>query len=451
MPSPAALRKIRPVQLVAVIFFTVSGGPYGLEPLLSYAGDHAALVILLLTPLLWDVPAIFTVLELNSMMPVTGGYYKWVKYALGTRWGFYEGWWTWLYTFVDLAIYPVLFVQYASFFYPVLLQYQVPVCLLIIWASAGLNILGIVPVGKVSLFLSAVVLAPVLILIVLAIHHHPGPLTIPAPSLKRLTFPSFGMALYTVMWNCLGWDNITTYAEEVEKPVRSYLVSMFIAFALVIIVYFFITWITQQSGINHDTLTNNGFPALGVLIAGNWLGVVIAIGGMASTLGIYAAVLLSVSRVPQVMAGDNLLPSGLNKLHKRFKTPYISIIICSLVVSFMILWTFADLLIIDVTVYGAGLSLEYIALVQLRIKEPDKKRPFRIPLSITGLCLVLLLPFIVYGVALGGALSSTPKALTAAGFAITALLSAEVAWRIILLSRPHLKNSFPRPHSSEKK
>jgi amino acid transporter len=441
MPSAVALKKIRPIQLIAVIFFTVSGGPYGLEPLLSYAGDHGALVLLLLTPLLWDVPAIFTILELNSMMPITGGYYKWVKYAMGTRWGFYEGWWTWLYTFVDLAIYPVLFVQYASFFFPVLLQYQVPVCLLIIWVSAGVNILGIVPVGKISLFLSAVVLAPVIILIVLAIHHHSGALTFPAPSLKGITFPSFGMALYTVMWNCLGWDNITTYAEEVEKPVRSYLVSMIIAFILIMVVYFFVIWIAQQSGINHDTLTNDGFPALGVLVGGHWLGVVIAVGGMASTLGIYAAVLLSVSRVPQAMSDDRLLPASLHKLHPRFKTPYVSIIICSLVVSFMILWTFADLLIIDVTVYGAGLSLEYISLVKLRQKEPDKARPFRIPLGITGLCVVLILPFIVYTVALGGALSSTPEALNAVLFTVGALLSAEVVWRIILINKPYLKGS----------
>lgn len=439
MPSAAALKKIRPIQLIAVIFFTVSGGPYGLEPLLSYAGDHGALLILLLTPLLWDLPAIFTVLELNSMMPITGGYYKWVKYALGTRWGFYEGWWTWLYTFVDLAIYPVLFVQYASFFFPVLLQYQVPVCLLIIWASAGLNILGIVPVGKVSLFLSAAVLAPVIVLIVMAIHHHIGGLVVPAPSLKGINFSSFGMALYTVMWNCLGWDNITTYAEEVEQPVRSYRISMVIAFLLVMVVYLLITWVAQQSGINHDTLTNDGFPALGVLVGGRWLGIVIAAGGMASTLGIYAAVLLSVSRVPQVMSEDNLLPKGLNKLHRKFKTPYISIIICSIVVSFMILWTFADLLIIDVTVYGAGLSLEYVSLIRLRLKEPHKERPFRIPLGVTGLCLALLLPFVVYAVALGGALSSTPEALKAAAFAIGTLLSAEIAWRIILLTRPHLK------------
>jgi predicted cobalt transporter CbtA len=107
----------------------------------------------------------------------------------------------------------------------------------------------------------------------------------------------------------------------------------------------------------------------------------------------------------------------------------------------MVLWTFADLLIIDVTVYGAGLSLEYIALVKLRLKEPLKVRPFRIPLSITGLCLVLIFPFVVYAVALGGALSSTPEALKAAVFAVAALLSAEVVWRIILIRKPHLKTN----------
>src|ERR1700753_1833594 len=137
MPSSTTLKKIRPLQLVAVIFFTVSGGPYGLEPLISYAGQHAAILVLLITPMLWDLPAIFTVLELNSMMPITGGYYKWVKHALGTRWGFYEGWWTWMYTFIDLAIYPALFVTYLGYFIPGIGAYQrYIICLVFIWSSA---------------------------------------------------------------------------------------------------------------------------------------------------------------------------------------------------------------------------------------------------------------------------------------------------------------------------
>src|ERR1700712_106375 len=304
MTSNRYVKKIKPIQLIAVIFFTVSGGPYGLEPLLDYAGQHGAILLLLLTPLLWDIPAIYTVLELNSMMPVTGGYYKWVKYALGTRWGFYEGWWTWLYTFVDLAIYPVLFVQYASFFFPELGAYKIPVCLVIIWASAGLNILGIVPVGRVSLFLGVAVLTPFLVLVFSFFHHHSGGLAIPSPSLKGISYPAMGMALYTVMWNCLGWDNVTTYAQEVEKPVRSYLVSIFFAFALVLVVYFFTILVAQQSHIDFRTLTEGGFPVLGVLIGGRWLGILIAGGAMASTLGIYSAVLLSVSGVPKVMADD---------------------------------------------------------------------------------------------------------------------------------------------------
>src|SRR4051812_39703970 len=104
-------QKLRPLQLAAVIFLTVSGGPYGLEPLLQQAGAGAALLLLLITPILWDIPTILTVLELNSMLPLNGGYYQWVKRALGLRFAFYEGWWSWLYTFADLAIYPVLFVS----------------------------------------------------------------------------------------------------------------------------------------------------------------------------------------------------------------------------------------------------------------------------------------------------------------------------------------------------
>jgi len=436
------LKKIRPIQLVAVIFFTVSGGPYGLEPLLTYAGQHGAILLLLLTPLLWDVPAIYTVLELNSMMPVTGGYYKWVKYALGNRWGFYEGWWTWLYTFVDLAIYPVLFVIYAGFFFPGADAYKVPLCLVFIWASAGLNILGIVPVGKVSLFLGAIVLTPFIILYVLAFYHHAGSIALPALSLKGISFPSLGMALYTIMWNCLGWDNTTTYAEEVENPIQSYLTSTFIAFAIVIVVYFLVIWVSQFSGISAARLKDEGFPAVATIIGGHWLGALIAVGGMASCLGIYASVLLSVSRVPMVMAEDKLLPSKLNKQHKRFNTPYISIIVCSVVVSAMVHWDLEALFIIDVTIYGAGLALEYISLIKLRINEPDTYRPFKIPLGVKGLCMVIALPTIIYFVAFTGALSSTQNGVMAALFAFILLCSAELLWQIVKRRKAFIKQEF---------
>jgi amino acid transporter len=426
-------KRLRPIQLAAVIFLTVSGGPYGLEPLLSYAGKNSALLLLMVTPFLWDVPSIFMVLELNSMMPVTGGYYQWVKRALGQRWAFYEGWWTWLYTFVDLAIYPVLFVEYASFFYPQITAYKIPICLAIVWFGAGLNIRGIVRVGKTSVVLGTAVIAPFLIMFVMLLFHHSTPLTFPSFSLKGASLSTTGMALYTVMWNFLGWDNATTYAEEVDKPIRSYLISIAITFCLVFVLYGLTIYTTQQAGIDFDFLKENGFPALGQMIGGRWLGVLLSIGGMASMLGIFSAVLLSMSRIPKVMADDKLLPAKLNSLHPKFNTPHISIIVCASIVSIMVNLKFTDLIILDVMLYGAGLLLELISLVALRIKEPDTYRPFKIPLGVPALCAVILLPLTLLIIALSGAFIASDRSLNLALSALIALASAEVGWQIIRL------------------
>ncbi len=336
MPAATAIaprKKLRTIQLAAVIFLTVSGGPYGLEPLINQAGAHAALLLLLITPLLWDIPTIFVVLELNSLMPVNGGYYQWVKRALGLRFAFYEGWWTWLYTFADLAIYPVLFVQYLSFFYPGAVDYQVPICLGVIWVSAGINILGIVPVGRVAMILSVLVFIPFLLLFGWSFAAHHGHFNLPHQSLDGASLPTVGLGLYTVMWNFIGWDNVTTYAGEVSKPVRTYLVSVGLAFLLVLGIYLIATVIALDAHIDPKVLEDKGFPVLGQMLGGYNLGALVAMGGMASALGLFSAVLLSVSRIPKVMADDGLMPALLHRLHPKFKSPYISILCCAVVVS----------------------------------------------------------------------------------------------------------------------
>jgi amino acid transporter len=442
MPSAQpSLKKLKLIPLAAVIFFTVSGGPYGLEPLLGYAGKNGALVLLLITPILWDIPAILTVFELNSMMPVNGGYYQWVKRALGMRMAFYEGWLTWLYTFVDLAIYPVLFITYAAYFFPKAEAYKVPICLFIIWSSALVNILGIVPVGKVSAVLSSMVIVPFAALAIAGFMQHPGHYEVPALSLKGIGFSSVGMGLYVVMWNFLGWDNATTYAGEVNNPIKSYLKATAITFVAVIAVYFFTVLTAIQSGMSLDTITDKGFPFLGLYIGGNWLGCLLSAGGMACVLGLYSAVLLSVSRVPKVMADDGLMPKRLEALHPKYNSPYVSILVCSVVVSVMIILSFKELLIMDVTLYGAGLALEFISLIVLRIKAPNEHRPFKIPLNVFGLFVMVLFPMGVFGVAVAGAVSQSEETLKPLLYALGIMISAEVLWQIIIWRKPELKRA----------
>ena len=441
MPTDSrSIKKLRLLPLAAVIFFTVSGGPYGLEPLFIYAGKNGALVLLLATPLLFDIPTIFTVMELNGMMPVSGGYYQWVKRALGMRMAFYEGWWTWLYTFVDLAIYPVMFITYAAYFFPAAAMYKIPICLFIIWFSAFINILGVVPVGRISLILGVVVVTPFILLCIIGVMHHKSTYSMPAMSLKGLGISSIGMGLYTVMWNFLGWDNATTYAEEVDNPVRTYLISTSIAFVAVMVIYFFTVLTSVQSGINLATVAAEGFPALGKFIGGNWLGGMLAAGGMACMLGLYSAVLLSVSRVPKAMADDGLMPKKLEALHPKYGSPYMSILVCSVVVSSMIVLSFKELLIMDVTLYGAGLMLEFTSLIVMRIKAPDEYRPFKIPLNVLGLCVMVLLPLIVYGTAVTGAfLDSGKGTLMPLLLTLGIIVSSEIIWQLIIWLNPDVK------------
>src|SRR5438045_2558814 len=104
-------RKLGLWPLVITIFFCVSGGPYGLEPVVQ-SGHGVALLLIVLVPLVWALPIALMSAELGSAMPEEGGYYVWVTKGIGPRAGFACAWLTYLYSCVDVAIYPVLFIKY---------------------------------------------------------------------------------------------------------------------------------------------------------------------------------------------------------------------------------------------------------------------------------------------------------------------------------------------------
>ena len=96
----------------------VSGGPFGLEDLIGSAGYARTLAILVVTPLVWSLPVAMAVGELAAAYPDEGGYYAWVRRALGPFWGVQEGWWSLAASFFDLALYPALFTRYLAQLWP---------------------------------------------------------------------------------------------------------------------------------------------------------------------------------------------------------------------------------------------------------------------------------------------------------------------------------------------
>src|SRR5437667_1540224 len=145
-------RGIGTLGLVFVLFFSTSGGPYTTETLIHSVGPGLGLLILALVPLVWSVPEVLIVGELASMLPEEGGYYRWVQRAFGPFWAFQNGWLTWMYSLVDMAIYPLLFIQYLSYFVPGMSrEQQWGVGLVVIWGATAVNLLGASRVGRVSI------------------------------------------------------------------------------------------------------------------------------------------------------------------------------------------------------------------------------------------------------------------------------------------------------------
>ena len=90
----------------------VSGGTYGTEEIIHGAGYGRGILILLLLPVFWSLPTAFMIGELSSALPAAGGYYAWVRRAMGNFWGFQEAWLSLAASIFDMAIYPTLFVFY---------------------------------------------------------------------------------------------------------------------------------------------------------------------------------------------------------------------------------------------------------------------------------------------------------------------------------------------------
>jgi amino acid transporter len=116
--SPRRRGEIGLLPLVAILFFNVSGGPYGVEDAVGSLGPGLALLLLVVTPLVWSLPVSLAMAELASALPEEGGYVVWVQRAFGRFWGFQAGWWSWINSFVDVAVYPALFADYVAFWRP---------------------------------------------------------------------------------------------------------------------------------------------------------------------------------------------------------------------------------------------------------------------------------------------------------------------------------------------
>ncbi len=392
--STALKRTLTTSSLVAVMFFSVSGGAYSIEGLVQATGPGLALAMLIALPLVYSLPETLIVGELASMLPEEGGYYRWVRRAFGEAWGFQNGWTTWLYSLVDMALYPVLFNLYLKWFFPGLNDRLLwIVSLALIWGCTAINLRGALRVGRVSLWAGGFIIAGFVALGAIALpqwSHTPWqPFTTPTGSLGS----GLAVGLSTALWNFIGWDNASTVQGEVIDPSRTYPRALSIALPLVAITYL-IPVVPALAATDWTTWAEGSWPHIAESLGGRsgtivawWL----AIGGMVGAAGLFNALLLSYSRLPLALAGDGLLPRWMAGTDKN-GTPRNAILIAAVCYSVFTLLPFSSLIVADVLLYSTALLMELVSLVQLRRKEPELRGAFRIPIGTTGVAILSVMP-----------------------------------------------------------
>jgi amino acid transporter len=437
--GPHPPRRLGAVALVALMYLVVSGGAYALEDAVQLAGARLTLLLCLVVPLTLSLPTALMAAELTALMPLEGGFYYWVREALGPFAAFVEAYLTLLYTATDMAIYPVLIAAYLGFIFPLGTMAQVALGIALVWASGALNILGVRPVGTTSIVLMGAVVAPFAAMVSIGfprlLHWH-----LPAPTLHADgLLAALGGGLTVVIWNFSGWENLSVVAGEIENPRRTY--ARAIAFALPLVALgYLLPLAVSLSGVNSTANWRVGyFVEIGRGIGGAPLAIALAVGGAIAAFSIFDAAMLWVSRMPYVLAREGYLPPRLAEVRVDRATPATSIITCCVVFTMLVPLGFVLLVVLDVFFYMGALMLEMWALVRLRHSRPDRAGLFIIGGGRAALIAVVVAPIVTWMATFGLAVSNHGGAAAL----IISIVLALGAWPAYAF----LRRRYGGPHS----
>jgi amino acid transporter len=385
--------------LLALAYGYTAGGPFGYEEIFKSSGPGMALLFLAFVPFLWSIPISFAAAEMNSVLPVQGGFYRWVRAAFGDFWGFQCGWWNWTGTFLLNSVYGVLLMDYVHDYVPSLTGgWKWAGAALVLCFLSYLNARGIQVAGGLALLLQLVILIPVAWLCVAALlqwHHNP---VLPFVPPGRPFGSVFGKGLALAMWNYAGWEQLSSVVGEVKDSQKTFARVLAWNTPLNILTYTVPATLALAALGNWELWQTGYIVTASQLIGGHPLGVAMLVASIIGTASLSNSTILYTTRIPATMAEDGYLPAWLGKIHPRYGTPARAIAFSTLIYCLLAGTNVVDLVNVYIWTRIATSMLTLLAAWQLRRKMPDAPRPFRIPGGTLGLAVSIVLPAILCSV-----------------------------------------------------
>jgi len=349
--------------------------------------------------------------ELASMLPMAGSAYTFASATLGQFVGFLIGWDLTLEYLMGAATVAVGWSAYAQSglrdmgatlpreiavapwaYDPVADVWSVTggmvnlPAVLVITLMTCLNVLGI----QESVFANNVIVVVkcvVLVMFVCAgcVYIQPSnwqPFVPPEESLGHFGWSGIFRGSAVVYFSYIGFDSISNAAQEAVDPQRSLpiatLASLFIATALYIAVALVLTGLVSYRALNVSDPIAVAVDAAGGAL--NWLRPVVKLGAVLGLSSVVLVMLMGQARVTYAMASDGMLPACLARVHRRYKTPWLTSLLTGLIAALV-----AGL--VPMEVLGEMVSIGTLfaftvvcaGVMVLRRRQPLLYRPFRTP------------------------------------------------------------------------
>ncbi|KAA8539090.1 hypothetical protein F0562_025782 [Nyssa sinensis] len=411
LPKVHNIKKFSILPLVFLIFFQVSGGPFGVEDSVRAAGPLLTLLGFLVFPFIWSIPEALITAEMGTMFPENGGYVVWVSSALGPYWGFQQGWMKWLGGVIDNALYPVLFLNYLKSGIPALAS-GFPKVITLLALTTFLSFMNYrAIVGWAAVLLGILSIFPFVVM---------GLISIPKLRPSRwlvvdLHNVKWNLYLNNLFWNLNYWDSISTLAGEIDNPKKTLPRALFYALILVVLGYFFpLLTSTGAIPLNRELWTNGYFSDIAKMLGGVWLSWWIQGAAAMSNMGMFMAEMSSDSFQLLGMAERGMLPEFFAK-RSHYGSPLVGILFSASGVTLLSWMSFQDIVDTENILYCFGMILEFIAFIRLRMKYPAASRPYKIPVGTVGAILMCIPPTIMICVVLA---FSSPKVMVVSLIAI---------------------------------
>ena len=328
-----------------------------------------------------------SVAELGAAMPRAGGQYVYLNEAYGPVWGYLYGWSAVaVINTASIAAVGVAFAEYLSFF-TLLSSFDIKsIAIASIIILTIINVIDVKSGARFQNWFTFTKIASIIIVILLGLFLDGGSTQNLSPFFNDQSFSSLvgplGLAMVAVLWTFDGWIFITYVAGEVKNPGRNIPLSIIYCMIIIVSVYLALNYVLVFA-LGFDKMIGSELVMSDAasIFLGNQGGAIITIIILISLIGANNGFILTSARINYAMAKNKLFFKQAASIHPKYKSPSNALIIqCVWACILTFTGTFNQLITYIIFASWIFYGMSAGAVIILRFKKPELKRPYKTPL-----------------------------------------------------------------------